>query len=154
MDTTTLIITIWLSTINIALAVFAILYPIRVSNRLSNRTEDKLNEFIKIIAGIDIQTKNILNEIRNSNRTQIEDSFMNFKEEIKPILKEGIYLQAVKDLTRNKISGLSNSIDMNLNNISFSGASPSPSPSPSMESSPRILGSKPLDIDKEKSKGK
>ncbi len=111
----------------------AIFIPLYFSIRASNRTDDKLNEFIRIIAGIDTQTKNILSEIKYSNGKQIEDAFMNFKEEVRPMLKSSLDFSRIEALTRDKITGLSHIIDNNLDNIPFSGASPSASPSPSPE---------------------
>ncbi len=127
----------------------AIFIPLFFSIRSSNTTNNKLNEFIKIITGINYKTKNILDEIKNSNRKQIEDSLMDYQEKLKSILKKDTYFQTIDSLTQDTITGLSGSIDMNLNNIPLASLSPSSSASASLSASDdlltTILNSEPLD---------
>lgn len=92
MDTITLILTIWLSTINIGLALFAILYPIKISNRDLKEIKDTQMQISSIVSSMSVQTQQTQEDVREIIRSVLDKTIDKspIKDEEKEKLRESL----------------------------------------------------------------
>ena len=107
------------------LTIAAIFIPLFFSIRAADKADLTLKDIIKIVTGIEHSTKSILSTIKTSTKTDVTKAISDFKDEIKPMLKNIEDKQKLDALAQTKIVGITNSIDSEFNKVTTASLSPS-----------------------------